>query len=242
MTVQPGATLLDLLRSPHPDLALVIDAFVTRYNSAYGTAGSGRWEISKEDWQRFEFLGDRVLNLIVAQTLFTQRDAVLDEGEMTRMLSSVISNRGLASLTQRYGDAPIARLIPPVIGRQETYGPRIMGGAFEAFIGALYCEVGLDDVAFFVNALINDVLEAYDPDENAIGLLQEYYQKQGGDLPVYEEVSREGPDHKPSFTVTVRTADGGIFYGTGPALANAKQAAARKALERIRRRPQTDSA
>ena len=110
------------------------------------SAGTSR----KEDWQRYEFLGDRVLNLIVAQSLFTRREGTLDEGEMTRVLGSVVSNRALDALSRRYDRAVFSRLIPQSIGEQETYGERITGGAFEAFIGALYCEVGLDDVTFFV--------------------------------------------------------------------------------------------
>jgi dsRNA-specific ribonuclease len=55
-------------------------------------------------------------------------------------------------------------------------------------IGALYCEIGLDDVTFLVRAVMKDVIDEYDPRGNAIGLLQEYFQQRGEDLPVYEEI------------------------------------------------------
>ena len=60
-------------------------------------------------------------------------------------------------------------LIPRSIGEQNCYGEKITGGAFEAFIGALYCEVGLDDVAYFVNEALAGALADYNPRHNAIG-------------------------------------------------------------------------
>ena len=74
MSEPPALPLIELLWIPHPDITCIINTFVTRFNAVYGTPGAERWDITKEDWQRYEFLGDRVLNLIVAQTLFTQRN------------------------------------------------------------------------------------------------------------------------------------------------------------------------
>jgi len=154
MTGPSGTSLMDLLQNADPDVDAIIGTFITRFNAAYGSPGTDRWDITKEDWQRYEFLGDKVLALIIAQTLFTQRSAVLDEGEMTQMLSGVVSNRALDLLSRQHGMETFTRLIPLAIGEQKTYGKRVTGGAFEAFIGALYCEVGLDDVAYFVNAIM----------------------------------------------------------------------------------------
>ena len=121
---------------------------------------------------------------------------------MTKILSSAVSNRALDALTRQPGKEACARLIPKAIG-ENPYGERITGGAFEAFIGALYCEVGLDDVAYFVNALMGDLPAAHDPEGNAIGDLQESLQKRGQPLPEYREVARTGPDHRPSFMYRV---------------------------------------
>jgi ribonuclease-3 len=172
MNGQSGLSLIELLHSPDPDVNRIINTFVTRFNAAYGIPGTDRWDITKEDWQRYEFLGDRVLSLIIAQSLFTQRDAVLDEGAMTKILSGVVSNRALDALTRQHEKKAFTRLIPKSIGEQNTYGERITGGAFEALIGALYCEVGLDDVAFFVNAIMSDALNSYNPNQNAKCILQ----------------------------------------------------------------------
>ena len=148
MNEMSGLSLIDLLHSPDPDVNRIINTFVTRYNATYGITGTDRWDITKEDWQRYEFLGDRVMSLIIAQSLFSQCDSVLDEGSMTKILSGVVSNRALDALTRQNDMKAFTRLIPKSIGEQNTYGERITGGAFEAFIGALYCEVGFDDVAF----------------------------------------------------------------------------------------------
>ena len=116
-----------MLRGPDPDVGRIINSFVVRFNASYGTPGTVSWDLSKEDWQRYEFLGDRVLNLIVAQSLFTVRDPVMDEGEMTRLLSEAVANRALDALLRRYNPGVFTRLIPAAIGRQNTYGERITG-------------------------------------------------------------------------------------------------------------------
>ena len=120
MNGRSGHSLIELLNSPDPDVNRIINTFVTRFNAAYGIPGTDRWDITKEDWQRYEFLGDRVLSLIIAQSLFTQRDAVLDEGSMTKILSGVVSNRALDALTRQHEKKAFTRLIPKSIGMQNT--------------------------------------------------------------------------------------------------------------------------
>ena len=233
MNGQYRPSLMELLWSPQPDVNRIINSFVTRFNAAYGMPGTDRWDITREDWQRYEFLGDRVLNLIIAQSLFTQKNAVLDEGEMTRILSGVVSNRALDVLTRQHGKSAFVRLIPKAIGEQNSYGERITGGAFEAFIGALYCEVGLDDVVFFVNAIMENALSSYNPNQNAKGILQEYFHKKEKSVPEYRETMRTGPDHKPVFTCQVFFKNELLGEGSGESKPLAEQAAARRALELV---------
>jgi ribonuclease III len=234
MNARSGLSLIELLYSPQPDVNRIINTFVTQFNSAYGIPGTDRWDITKEDWQRYEFLGDRVLSLIIAQSLFTQRDAMLNEGEMTKILSGVVSNRALDVLTRQHQKKTFTRLIPKSIGEQNMYGERITGGAFEAFIGALYCEVGLDDVAFFVNAIMENALNNYNPGLNAKGILQEHFQKKDKSaVPEYRETMKTGPDHKPFFTCQVFYLTELLGEGTGESKQLAEQAAARRALETL---------
>ena len=127
MSGQPGESLIELLNDVNPDVSRIIGTFVARFNAVYGNPAAVRWDLSKEEWQRYEFLGDRVLNLIIAQFLFTRREGTLDEGEMTRILGSVVSNRTLDFLSKKYDNEIFPRLIPLSIGEQETYGERITG-------------------------------------------------------------------------------------------------------------------
>jgi len=235
MTGPAGLSLIDLLHASDPDIDRIASTFVSRFNAAYGIPGTDRWDITIEDWERYEFLGDRVLNLIVAQALFTGQNGGLNEGEMTRMLSGLVSNRALDALTRPH-EKTFTRLIPAVIGEQNTYGERVTGGAFEAFVGALYCEVGLDDVAYFVNTIMKEALNRYNPDENAIGILQEYFQKKTTKVPLYREKNRTGPDHRPAFTYEVMFENEVLGEGSGENIRQAQQAAARMALDRIRDR------
>lgn len=227
----PCAPLIELLRSQEPDIGRIIPVFIARFNAAYGDPCAVRWDISADEWQRYEFLGDRVLNLVIAQNLFSQRDAVLDEGEMTAILSEIVSNTSLDAMMR--GCDATHLLIPAVIGNQQCYGERITAGAFEAFIGALYCETGFDEVAYFVNTLFAPVLAGRQPSANVIGALQEYFQKRKEPVPVYRESDRSGPDHRPWFVVTVSLPDGREYTGEGTSLAGAKKAAAQAAFEAL---------
>jgi ribonuclease-3 len=226
-------SLIELLDMSNPDVNQIISTFVTHFNKAYGHPGMDRWDVTKEDWQRYEFLGDRVINLIVAQILFTRRNSILDEGEMTKILSSVVSNESLSALATRIDPLGFARLVPALTAEQNTYGKRIAGGAFEAFIGALYCEVGLDDVAYFLNTTMAESLDHYDPQSNAIGVLQEHFQKLNKSMPSYRETNRTGPDHKPVFTYQVLVDNEVIGEGNGDTIQQAQQAAAKQALVKL---------
>lgn len=152
---------------------------------------------------------------------------------MTRILSAVVSNHALDLLTRTFDEAVFSRLIPVSVGEQNAYGERITGGAFEAFIGALYCEMGLDDVTFFVMALFADSISVSDPAGNAIGVLQEYYQKRFRSLPTYRQMKRSGPDHKPVFIYQVLFNNEVLGEGSGESIQQAQQAAARQALDAL---------
>jgi ribonuclease-3 len=233
MTRSPVISLKDLLTAPDPDFNQVVNTFICEYNTAHGIFDTDHWDITKEDWQRYEFLGDSVLNLVIAHYLFEKTDVILDEGEMTKILSRVVSNRSLDALTRQYETSIVTRLIPRSTGEQKTYGERITGGSFEAFLGALYCEAGLDDVAVFVRAIMKNALDTCNPDQNSIGILQEYVQKNFKNLPEYTETIRTGPDHKPLFTYEVFFDSRTCGEGSGDSKLLAKQAAAKRALEKI---------
>jgi ribonuclease III len=234
MTSPSCHSLIELLRAPDVDLARVLTTFVSCFNTAYGDPVKVHWDITIAEWERYEFLGDRILNLVVAQALFTRRHAALTEGEMTRAISGIVSNQALDATVRKQTDmATFSCIIPPEIRGQNAYGERVTGGAFEAFIGALYCEIGLDDVAFFINNFLKEPLEKASPEENAIGMLQEYYQKRFRAVPTYRETRREGPDHRPVFTFEVLFNNEVLGNGSGESIQKAEQEAARVACRRL---------
>jgi ribonuclease-3 len=204
-------------------------------NSPDPSPQSEKWNITSHEWQRYEFLGDRVLNLVVADYLYHHAPANWDgenrEGEMTKKMG-VVSNESLTEIIERKG-FDIDLLIPDAIGRQKAYGERIKGGALEALIGALYEILGFTWTHTFVLTILSGEIEWYDPAKNSIGTLQEWCQKRGKILPTYLETCRTGPDHNPHFSVRVQIADGRTFEGSGPSLPVARQNAAEMALKNI---------
>lgn len=212
--------------------------FINFFNSDSSDPGfqSEKWNISKEEWQRYEFLGDRVLNLVAADYLY-HHVPLKREGEMTKMMG-VVSNESLTGIIERNG-FDVALLIPKTIGQQQTYGERVKGGALEAFIGALYEIVGFEGTRTFVLNILSEEIKQY-PATNYIGRLQEWYQQHGLPIPIYSEImeKRDGPAHSPLFTYQVSAGDGTFLgEGTGRNATEAKQAAAKRALEKIRGTP-----
>jgi ribonuclease-3 len=223
------------------DLNQKIAGYIKIFNSASSDPDlpSEKWNVSKEEWQRYEFLGDRVLNLVAADYLYHHAPSKC-EGEMTKMMG-VVSNESLAGIIERKG-IDITLLVPETIGQQQTYGERIKGGAFEAFIGALYEIVGFEVTRTFVLNILSDEIDQYNPDRNAKGILQEFFQKKDkSTVPEYRETMKKGSDHKPVFTCQVFFKNDLLGVGTGESKQQAEQAAAKKALEKIAKTPRMSS-
>jgi ribonuclease-3 len=224
----------DLLRARDPDVNRIIGTFVAVYNPASRNSPAPCWDVSPEEWYRFAFLGDRVLNLIISQALFTRRGAVLNKGRMTKALSGIVSNESLDAFIVRSGIS-IDPLVPASVDTQKKRGQRITGTAFEALIGALYCELGPDDVACFITSLFAGEICRVDTIPNAKGDLQEYFHRQKKPSPDYSRITRSGSDHEPAFACHVTLHDGRVFTGTGLTKKEAQQAAARAALDVIQK-------
>ncbi len=233
MNDQQKKLLKEQFLDQNPDFNQKIREFIKIFNADSSGPGlqSVRWNISNDEWQRYEFLGDRILNLVAADYLYHQVPSKR-EGEMTKKMG-VVSNESLTAIIERRG-FDIDLLIPCAIGQQQTYGEKIKGGALEALIGALYEVFGFTWTSTFVLTILSEEIERYDPAKNYIGTLQEWCQKRGETLPIYKEISRTGPDHLPHFSVGVQIADGRTFEGSGPSLPDARQDAAKMALKNIR--------
>ncbi|MDD1716285.1 MAG: putative dsRNA-binding protein, partial [Methanolinea sp.] len=186
-------------------------------------------EISGEetDYERLEFLGDRVLNLIVAEHLF--RDGRESEGSMTSRMEAV-KNQHLGALVPALGIG-FENLVR--VGRNQVKNSRILAGAFEAFVGALYLDAGMMRTKSIVWEMIGGEIMSFDPDRNYKKILQEMIQQEDHTIPEYRLCRKEGLDHLPLFTFEVLV--GGIVLGRGKgrSKAEATQEAAKDALSKL---------
>ncbi len=188
-----------------------------------------------ESYERMEFLGDAVLELVISTELYQQLPQ-LPEGELTKIRSSLVCGESLAKATQ---SLELGSFL--LLGRgEEASGGRqresILAAAFEALVAAIYLDQGYTQAQeFILKALQPDLAVLYQkgasPD-NPKSMLQEHVQGQGRPAPRYQLVSSEGPDHSPIFTVEVLVGDEVMGTGNGGKKADAERAAARDALSR----------
>lgn len=200
------------------------------------THASWSHEHGGADNERLEFLGDAVLQLCVTQTLVGAFPAA-GEGELSRMRQQVVSTRALAAVARRLELGPSLRL---GVGEEATGGrdrDRILAGAVEALIGAVFLDGGFSAAAGLVAAWSDETVRslAQRPDggKDARSLLQERIQARGDATPTYLVVERTGPAHAPTFEVEVRVGDRVLGRASGPT----KREAARRAAELALRTP-----
>jgi ribonuclease-3 len=177
------------------------------------------------DNERLEFLGDRVLNLIVAEFLFLNYPG--PEGELTARMEWT-KNRNLARAVTA-ADIGFEDLI--LVGSRQEKTPRIIAGAFEAFVAALYLDFGMERTKIIIGRLMADEIRNYRTDRNYKKSLQEYLQKKDRPLPEYQLEERLGVHHHPRFNYVVMIDGEIIGRGTGRSKAEATQNAAREALQ-----------
>lgn len=187
-----------------------------------------------EDNERLEFLGDAVLDFVVGAYLY-QRFPELREGELTMLRAALVRTKTLASFAKATGIGEMLRL---GIGEAESGGrnrPAILCAAFEAIVGAIYLDQGLEKVTSWVEPFITPALEriiASSAHKDAKSEFQIWAQAEFNETPRYEVISAEGPDHQKVFTVTVLVAGKSWGIGRGNSKQAAAQQAASQALEK----------
>ena len=183
----------------------------------------GRGVVSNE---RLEFIGDRVLGLLVAEWL-AERFPREQEGELGRRLAHLVSQPVLVTVAETIGLGAALAVSPGEARAGVKQRATVLADALEAALGALYLDGGLDRARDFVRRAWAGAMEAQaDPPKDAKTALQEWAQGRGLALPAYEVVERSGPAHAPAFVMTV-TADG----RTGTGRAGSKRAAEQLAAE-----------
>jgi ribonuclease-3 len=223
--VESASDLSRRLELPFSKLALLTRALTHRsYVNEYE---------SVEDNERLEFLGDAVLDFIVGAWVYN-RFPEMPEGDLTKIRSALVRNDHLAKFARKLDLGQALRL-----GRGEaSSGGRnrdnLLGSAFEALLGALYLDAGLDAVHDFVNPILEDVRESIlnqiqDPKSE----LQEWTQSQKLGAPHYRVVSTNGPDHAVTFEMTVEIAGVEKGRGLGTSKSGAEHAAAKDAMKNL---------
>lgn len=193
-----------------------------------------------EDWnegdnERLEFLGDAVLDFVVGDMLF-QQFADMPEGDLTRLRAALVRTESLGELARQIRLGKYLRM-----GKgEEASGGRErltnLCGAFEALVGAVYLDSGLDAARRFVTPMLNQLLQQIltgSLDKDARSQLQEWSQATHNVTPMYRTVSATGPDHQKEFLVEVVLGEMVAARGAGRSKQAAAQAAAREALRRI---------
>jgi ribonuclease-3 len=190
-----------------------------------------------EDNERLEFLGDAVLDFITGEYLY-HHFPEMAEGYLTNLRSALVRTETLAQFATalHLGDHLF-------LGRGEEEGGgrkrrAILCDAFEALVGALYLEQGIDFTRQFVLQLIEPALEDVlnlDTQKDAKSRLQEVAQSHYQMTPTYRTVKEEGPDHAKEFTVEALIGNKSYGRGTGFSKQAAAQAAAQRALENFER-------
>ncbi|WP_376094179.1 ribonuclease III [Roseomonas sp. CCTCC AB2023176] len=182
--------------------------------------------------ERLEFLGDRVLALLIAEWL-SERFPEEREGELGKRLAVLVQSDTLAKIGESIG-LPDALRVPPAEGRTGLrQRATVLGDATEALIGALYLDGGLDAARAFIRREWTVVLESeITPPMSAKSRLQEWSLGRGLGLPEYELVGSEGPSHAPHFTVRARV-NGRSAEATGDSKRAAEQSAAAALLAQL---------
>lgn len=180
-----------------------------------------------EDNERLEFLGDAVLDFIVAAWLYNHFPE-LKEGDLTRIRSALVRTEQLAKFGKEINLGSAIRL-----GVGEDHGggrgrKALLCGTFEALVGALYLDAGLEKVREFVEPKLEcavDQILTSRADQDPKSVFQEWVQSKGYGPPNYQTISEKGPDHEKVFEVEVKV--NGKTYGRGRG--HTKQAAAKEA-------------
>ncbi len=208
----------------------VIPKDITIYETAFTHSSFCNENKGFEDYERLEFLGDKVLDFIVSEFLYRKRHVL--EGEMTKIRASHVCEEALAEYSLNCNFDKNLRL-----GKgEELTGGRskkaILADVFEAFIGALYIDQGLDIVRKFVDTTVIDSINKNEEIFNDYkSLLQELVQTDKKSLE-YILINETGPSHDKKFTVNVVVSN--IVYGTGVGKTKkeAEQNAAKDALDK----------
>ena len=197
-----------------------------------------RRKLVKRGYERLEFLGDRVLGLVVADLLW-RRFEDEPEGDLTRRHTHLVRREALARVAEAIELGPHLVLSRAEAAAGAAGNPGILADACEALIAAIFVDGGFAAASSFVRRFWEPLIdEMEEPPRDPKTALQEWAQARGLALPAYELVSTSGPDHSPLFTVAASVAGGDRATATASSKRLAEARAAASLLNRLTTEPQ----
>ena len=169
-----------------------------------------------QSYQRLEFLGDRVLGLVVADMIY-RRFPKATEGDLSRSLNALVRKETCAAIAREIdlGDEIVLGDSEARTGGADK--DAILGDAIEAVLGAVYIDGGLGPAFAIIERLFGEHMGQSGTERaDAKTTLQEWAQGRGLEPPVYTQVERRGPDHAPEFTIAVKLGEYAPLTATGP--------------------------
>lgn len=191
---------------------------------------AGRVRKRADSYQRLEFLGDRVLGLAIGEILYA-RFPEAEEGELSRRLSALVRKETCAEVARAWDVGPHLKLGAGEIGTSGRQRAGILGDVCEAIIGAVFIDAGFEAARDLVRRGFDARLAAPAVALDPKTALQEWAQGAGRMPPVYREVSRGGPPHKPVFVIEVEVEGLPRRSAEGASKRAAEQAAARALID-----------
>ena len=188
---------------------------------------------SRDSYERLEFLGDRVLGLVIARLLY-ERFPDEPEGKMSRRYNALVARETCAEIGHAIGIPPLIRLGKQAREDGANLSENVVGDVVEALIGALFLEAGLEGAESFIRASWGPLIEGqHRAPQHPKSALQELAAARGLATPAYELVGRSGAHHAPLFTVKVSVTRLGEAEAQGSSKQEAETAAAAALLERL---------
>ena len=187
----------------------------------------------KRDYERLEFLGDRVLGLVMAEAMLAA-DKEASEGQLAPRFNALVRKEACADVARQVDLGAVLKL-----GRSEQMsgGRRkqaLLGDAMEAVIAAVYLDAGFEAAREMIVRLWGDRIGAVEEDaRDAKTALQEWAQARKMQPLTYVEIARDGPDHAPEFTIEAQLENGEAARAKANSKRAAEQDAARALLERL---------
>lgn len=184
------------------------------------------------DNQRLEFLGDRVLGLVIAD-LLSETFLTANEGDLARRFNHLVRGETCAAVARAWGIGPFLLVSESEAESGGRDKENILADACEAILAAVFIEAGFETAKKLVRQHWSPLLSQLPTEPaDAKSTLQEWAQAQGLPVPVYRELKREGPDHAPMFTTEVRIDHKRAATGSGANKRAAEQDAATALLIR----------